>query len=213
MNEETKSEAGKANTKIVGGILLALALTGGAATMASAQNDAPTTAPAVQLADTESPESTETPVEAEDDGHEECDLSIEMLDLEELTDEKKAEIAAEIGAEMQSLRDAFDAAGIAYTVETDPELGVDFVEWDFTDDAANAVADEVFEAVWGAEFTNLNESERGMIIGDTETENDALKKAFDEAAWDVVDGVFEDLFADLDAKHGIAIFRGPIEAG
>ena len=221
-----RSESSKTNTKLVGGILLALALTGGAATMASAQADTPT--PEVTAVPA-SPEAVEADgqVDLLDGDLEDGDLEGCDFGFEELSDEERAELIADITSENDRIKAALDAAGIAYTVETDEDLGVEFVVWDYEDDAANAVIDELFMQEWAQEWAEIPQAERDEIIAQIAAENDALKAALDaagiaytevqdevmgvpvvewdfedEAAWEVVDGVYDELYEDGDFEDG-----------
>jgi hypothetical protein len=57
------------------------------------------------------------------------------------------EEVAEYNAEADALVAAFDAAGITYTIDTDA-AGVRWIEWDYEDDAANDVADTVYQELY-----------------------------------------------------------------
>ncbi len=213
--EAGRTEAGKANTKLVGGILLALALTGGAASVASAQADAPAAepTPAVQAEEVEAVDGDLVFDDGEAIEVEGCDF-----DFDDLSDEEKAELVEEITAENEAIKEALDAAGIAYTVEIDEELGVEYIVWDFEDEAANEIVDDLFNEQWAEDFASLDQAERDQIIAEVTAENEAIKAALDaagiaytevqdevlgipmvewdfddEAAWDVLEDVFEEL--------------------
>ncbi len=62
----------------------------------------------------------------------------EMVEFDELPEDIKAEIAEE----NEKLKVAFDAADIDYDVDT--EDGIEFINWDFHNEEASSVAEEVF---------------------------------------------------------------------
>ncbi|MGI9602942.1 MAG: hypothetical protein ACR2QE_13735 [Acidimicrobiales bacterium] len=159
-------------TRLVGATLVGLGLLGGTIGIANAQDGGTTLEPPATTVpaepDTEAPE----PESDVDEG-----AAHEGSDLDECFEwEPGSEEIAEIQAEMDALRAAFDEAGIAYTEELDEELGITFIEWDFDDGAANDVAESVYEELWGDDWKPGPEE-----IAHIQAEMDALRTAFDEA--------------------------------
>ncbi len=126
--------------------------------------------------------------------------------------EPTPEERAWIEAENDALRAAFDAAGIAFTVELDEEIGVEFVEWNFDDDRANEVTEESLAEFWDT-----------VDAAELQAENDALREAFDaegipytlvpdeegggefvqwgfddDSANEIADRVFAELYGDME---------------
>lgn len=176
---------------LVGGSAAAAIIAGSMTALARAGGEPDTTATAQES------------VDAEEHELEEC-VSEEW--------EPTAEEIAWIKAENDALKMAFDEAGVAYSVELDEEIDVEFVEWDHDDDRANEVAEEAL-----TEFRHVVEA------AELQAENDALRKAFDAEAiayelvldqdigvwfvqWDfdddraneVAEGVFDDLYGDME---------------
>jgi len=126
--------------------------------------------------------------------------------------EPTPEERAWIEAENDVLRAAFDATGIAFTVELDEEIGVEFVEWNFDDDRANEVTEESLAEFWDT-----------VDAAELQAENDALREAFDaegipytlvpdeegggefvqwgfddDSANEIADRVFAELYGDME---------------
>ena len=116
---------------------------------------------------------------------------------------------AEMQAINQALIDAFDAAGIDYGL--DEFEGHTWIDWDYEDEAANAVADEILEELH-PDFEELDVDFEETCFDEewepTEDElaemtelNNALADAFDEAglAYErIVEGPFEWIEWDYD---------------
>ena len=155
----------------VAGLLVAMSATA----IATAQSPGEP-APAETVPAAEAPEAAVVD-EGQVDGE---DLKDEDLKDEEcfgfFGEELDAELIDEINAEGAALAEAFDAAGIAYEMVTDDE-GVTFPEWDESDEAANAVADELFDEL-DAEFVKDLPPE---VIEEINAEGAALADAFDAA--------------------------------
>ncbi|NNK91381.1 MAG: hypothetical protein HKO87_03035, partial [Acidimicrobiia bacterium] len=103
------------------------------------------------------------------------DLHDDFFFDEELSQEEIDEVNAEAAA----LAAAFDAAGISYEMVTE-DIGFTFVEWDWEDDAANEVAEQVFKDLYGDEEW-FDEELPQDVIDEINAEGAALAAAFDAA--------------------------------
>lgn len=131
--------------------------------------------------------------------------------------EELGDLADEIAAQMEALKEAFDEAGIAYTELPDHGLGIGIIEWDFDDDAANEVAENVFEGLFGGVIAGFGDHLDELpedLADEIRAEMEALRDAFtemldgelgvpfdewdlgDDAANEVADSVFESLFGE-----------------
>jgi hypothetical protein len=72
--------------------------------------------------------------------------SVKVVDLDDI-DLEPADLAF-LNEEADALAAHLDAAGFAYTVQTD-DLGVRWIEWDFGDEAANEAAKQFFSERYG----------------------------------------------------------------
>ena len=129
---------------------------------------------------------------------------------------------AEMEAVNQALIDAFDAAGIDYGFEEFD--GHSWVDWDYDDDAANAVADEILEDLQ-PDFEELDIDFDDHCFDEewepTEDElaemnelNDALTAALDEAGITyerIVEGPFEWIEWDYDDDAANEVANGVYE--
>ena len=129
---------------------------------------------------------------------------------------------AEMQAVNQALIDAFDAADMSYDFEEFD--GHSWVDWDYEDDAANAVADEILEDLQ-PDFEELDIDFEEHCFDEewepTEDElaemnelNDALTAALDEAGVSyerIVEGPFEWIEWDYDDEAANEVANGVFE--
>ena len=117
-------------------------------------------------------------------------------------------------AETDALAAAFDAAGVAYTRNSD-ESGWEWVEWDYEDPAAQAAADQVYGELYPPEPIPPEELDR------IRAENDGLAAAFDaagvaytrtsdESGWEWVEWDYEDATAQQTVEQYFATLY-PVE--
>ena len=111
------------------------------------------------------------------------------------------EILEQIQAETDALAVAFDNAGVPYMIVTD-EFGFTSIEYDFTDEQAQAIADAVFEELYGP-FEGIPEAELERMAAAV----DALVTAFDEAGIDhvVIEDPFGGTYVEFDYEDPIAL--------
>jgi len=161
----------KKQTKVAivfGALIVAMSAT--AVAMAQSPIDPPATEPETTAPGTKAPDS---------DHGTECFGVIER----EFEGELPPELVDELNAEGTDLAAAFDAAGVTYELATDGE-GVTFPEWDLSDEAANAVAEEFFESRYGVEkgfFTTDVMELPPELVDELNAEGQELAAAFDAA--------------------------------
>ncbi|MEM9034120.1 MAG: hypothetical protein AAGA99_24710 [Actinomycetota bacterium] len=189
-------------------VLLGVGGTVALATASSAQDEGVDDEP-VEVTEVEAPdEDVDDIVEADDGdevdldgthGGEDCDHDeADELDFDDLSDEEREEIEAEV----QQLTAALDEAGISY--ELVDEDGIAFPEP--TDEADWEAFEAVMVQLWAEEFAALPVEEQAEIIAVETAFADELKTALDEAGIqydtevDPVTGVEFPVFDDVDEE-------------
>jgi hypothetical protein len=111
------------------------------------------------------------------------------------------DVLEQIQAETDALAVAFDNAGVPYMIVTD-EFGFTSIEYDFTDEQAQAIADAVFEELYGP-FEGIPEAELERMAAVV----DALVAEFDAAGieYAVVEDPFGGTYVEFDYEDPTAL--------